>query len=281
MFEEQPLKKVIADYLFKHLTLFQDNLEKAQRVYDPEAIHDYRVAVKRIRAVVRAIDRCGENTVFPEELIVPLRLMFKAGGTIRDDQVQIGLVESIEDKYTREFKLVKEFYRQKIKIQRDGFFVKSFELETGDINQIREEVQNSLKPLDETELDTNLKHWFSEAMLKLKRKRYDLDTPELLHKFRTRYKQNGYIVEMLYQSKNDLRITKKLFSIMKAFGQELGDWHDYYQLLANTAIIFRESRNNQLLEEAFELRKLINPLHDKIMQEILHQIKRDDSLFDI
>jgi CHAD domain-containing protein len=231
--------------------------------------------------VVRAGERCGKNIVFPEDMIVPLRLMFKAGGTIRDDQVQIGLVESIEAKYTREFKLIKEFYRQKIKIQRDVFFVRSFEMESGDINQIKEEVQNAMEPLDETELGTNLKNRFSDAMLKLKRKRYDLDTPELLHKFRTRYKQNGYIVEMIYQSKFDLRITKKLYSIMKAFGQELGDWHDYFQLLANTAIIFRESRNNQLLEEAFELRKLINPLHDKIMQEILHQIKRDDSLFDI
>jgi CHAD domain-containing protein len=281
MFEEHPLKKVIAEYLFRNLDLFNSNLDKAQRVYDPEAIHDYRVAVKRIRAVVRAVDRCGENIVFPEDMIVPLRLMFKAGGTIRDDQVQIGLVESIEEKYTQQFKLIKEFYRQKIKIQRDGFFVRSFEMEPGDINQIKEEVQNALEPLDETELGINLKNWLSDGMLKLKRKRYDLDTPELLHKFRTRYKQNGYIVEMIYQSKYDLRITKKFYGIMKAFGQELGNWHDYFQLLANTAIIFRESRNNQLLEEAFELRKLINPLHDKIMQEILHQIKRDDSLFDI
>jgi hypothetical protein len=35
----------------------------------------------------------------------------------------------------------------------------------------------------------------------------------------------------------------------------------------------------KLLEEALELRKLVTPRHDRIMQEILHQIKRDDSLF--
>ena len=281
MFEEEPLKKVIVDYLFKNLDLFKENLDKAQRIYDPEAIHDYRVAVKRIRALVRAVDRCGENPVFPEDMIIPLRLMFKAGGTIRDDQVQIALIEEIEQKYTRSFPLIKEFYRQKIKIQRDSFFVKSFEMEPGDTNLVKEQVRDSLEKLDEKDLETNLNNWLKDSMLKLKRKRYDLDIPERLHRFRTRYKQNGYLVEMIYQSKYDLRITKKLSIIMKVFGQDLGNWHDYFQLQTNTAIIFRESRNNKLLEEAFELRKLVNPLHDGIMQEILHRIKRDDSLFDI
>lgn len=281
MFEDQPLKKVISTYLFNNIDVFKKNLDKAQRDYDPEAIHDYRVAVKRIRAIVRSVDRSGVDPVFPPDMILPLRLMFKAGGTIRDDQVQIGLVEEIEKKYSRPFPLIREFYLQKIKIQRDSFFVQSFEMEPSDIDRIKEQINDSLNPLDEAELDTNLKEWFSAAMLKLKRKRYDLETPEMLHRFRTRYKQNGYFVEMIYQSKYDLSITKKLFGIMKSFGQELGDWHDYFQLLANTVIIFRESRNNRLLEEAFELRKLINPVHDQVMQEILHRIKRDDSLFDI
>jgi hypothetical protein len=36
-----------------------------------------------------------------------------------------------------------------------------------------------------------------------------------------------------------------------------------------------------LLGEAYELRKLITPVHDKLFQEILHLIKRDDKLFEI
>jgi hypothetical protein len=44
-------------------------------------------------------------------------------------------------------------------------------------------------------------------------------------------------------------------------------------------VIFQESREVGLMEEAFEMRKLIMPEHDKLFQEILHLIKRDHSLF--
>ena len=73
------------------------------------------------------------------------------------------------------------------------------------------------------------------------RKRYDLEKPETLHQFRTRFKQNGYVAEMIYQAKYDRKITKAAYNRMKNFGQELGNWHDHYQLWSKTAFIFQES----------------------------------------
>ena len=281
MFEENSMRKVVQGYLYRNLELFQLNLDNAQKVFNPDAIHDYRVAVKRIRSIVNAIDRSGEKPVFPEDMISPLRLMFKAGGTMRDDQVQIGLGEDFEKQHTMPFPLVKEFYYQRIKDQRDEFYVKSFDIEPADIVQIQSMIDESLEPMDDKELETGLQNWFLESMQKLRRKRYDLEKPERLHRFRTRYKQNGYVIEMIYQANYDRRITKKSYSKMKDFGQELGNWHDYYQLRSKTAFIFNECRNVKLLEEAFELRKLVTPIHDRLFQEILHHIKRDDNLFTI
>ena len=279
MLAAHSIRKTIKDYLFKNLDQFSSNLEKAQREYDPDAIHDYRVAVKRIRALVRAVNLSMHDTVFPDDMILPLRLMFKAGGTIRDDQVQIVLVKDIEKVEKRKFPLIKTFYAEKIKEQRNAFFVQSFELDPADIDRIKSQIEESFSGQDDQKLDAAIYEWLENAMLKLKLKRYDLDDSQRLHRFRTRYKQNSYVVEMMYQSKYDRRITKQSYMLMKDFGQTLGDWHDYFQLMANTVLIFKDSRNIKLLEEAFEMRKLIQPRHDKIMQEILHQIKRDDNLF--
>jgi hypothetical protein len=127
----------------------------------------------------------------------------------------------------------------------------------------------------------NLYKTLHESMEKLKMKRYDLDDPLKLHRFRTRFKANGYVAEMIYQSKYINRISKIAYNRMKNFGQDLGTWHDYYQLWSKTAIIFQESKNFDILEEAFELRKLISPIHDKLFQEILHLIKRDDTIFSV
>lgn len=281
MIQEESFRYVIRNYFSRHLEHFRINLEKAMEEYGPEAIHEYRVSVKRIRAIIRALDRIYDDPLFSGKMILPLRFMFKAGGTIRDDQVQIGLVENIEKEFGHAFPLIKAFYYKRIENQRDSFFLKSIDFEYESIDAISRQIENILDPLDDTSLETNLYNWLHESMEKLKRKRYDLDKPDKLHRFRTRFKDIGYVAEMIYQSKYSHKITKTAYNRMKNFGQELGNWHDHYQLWSKTALIFQESRNFDLLEEAFELRKFITPIHDKLFQEILHLIKRDDSIFSV
>jgi CHAD domain-containing protein len=279
--DPESIKTVIADYLFKYLEHFRYNLDNAIAHYDPESIHEYRVAVKRIRAVINSLDKIYDDPLFPDDVILPLRKMFKAGGTIRDDQVQIELVEKVEKEYHISLPLIKAYYLKRIEDQRNSFFLKSVDFDFEVISEIKEQIENILDPLDAEYLEYNLNRRINESMARLKRKRYDLDQPEALHRFRTKYKENGYITEMLYHSRHSQKISKATYTRIKNFGQELGNWHDHYQLWSKTAVIFKESKSTDLLGESFELRKLITPVHDKLFQEILHLIKRDDSLFAI
>jgi CHAD domain-containing protein len=281
MIQEGTFKFVIKRYFIHHLEQYRINLQKAMAEYDPEAIHEYRVSVKRLRSIIRALNGIYEEPLFPDDMIEPLRLMFKAGGTIRDDQVQIGLVEDIEEKFNFPFPLIKEYYTLRIENQRTSFFQISVDFDYNTLESISEQVENVLEPLDDGELELLLYNRISRSMEKLRRKRYDLDNPEALHSFRTRFKENGYVAEMVYHSQYSHKVTKATYSRMKNFGQDLGNWHDHFQLWSKTTTIFHESKSLELLEEAFELRKLITPLHDKLFQEILHHIKRDDRLFEI
>jgi CHAD domain-containing protein len=281
MIDQGTFKFVIRNYFSRYLEQFRINLEKAMEDYDPEAIHEYRVAVKRIRSIIRALDRVYEEPLFPPGMIQPMRDMFKAGGTIRDDQVQIGLVENIEKEFGHPFPLIKSYYIKKIENQRNFFFIQSVDFDYTSLEVIAAQVDNALDPLDDANLELTLYNRLHQSMEKLKRKRYDLEKPEMLHSFRTRFKENGYIAEMVYHSQYSHKVTKAAYNRMKNFGQELGNWHDHYQLWSKTSIIFHESKNMDLLGEAYELRKLITPVHDKLFQEILHLIKREDKLFEI
>ena len=279
--QEESFKFVILNYFSRYLEHFRVNLEKAMEEFDPEAIHEYRVSVKRIRAIIRAMNRIYDDPLFSGKMLQPLRLMFKAGGTIRDDQVQIGLVENIEKEFGHAFPLIKAFYFKRIENQRNSFFLKSIDFEYESIDSITHQIDDILEPLDDNVLETNLYRWLHESMEKLKRKRYDLERPDKLHRFRTRFKENGYVAEMIYQSRYTNKISKTAYNRMKNFGQELGNWHDHYQLWSKTAIIFQESKDFDLLQEALDLRKFITPIHDKLFQEILHLIKRDDTIFSV
>ena len=223
MIQEESFNYVIRSYFSRYLEQFRVNLEKAMEEYDPEAIHEYRVSVKRIRAIIRALDRVYDDKLFSGKMIQPLRLMFKAGGTIRDDQVQIGLVENIEKEFGHAFPLIKAYYFKRIEDQRDSFFLKSIDFDYDSIEIISRQIENILEPLDDAFLESTLYSRLHEAMEKLKRKRYDLDKPDALHRFRTRFKENGYVAEMIYQSRYSRNISKTAFNRMKNFGQELGN----------------------------------------------------------
>jgi CHAD domain-containing protein len=281
MLEQGTFKFVIQNYFSRYLEQFRVNLEKAMEEYDTEAIHEYRVSVKRLRSIIRSLNSIYEEPLFTPKMIQPMRFMFKAGGTIRDDQVQIGLVEKIEEEFGKSFPLIKDFYEKRIENQRNSFFMKSVDFDYSSLDIISAQVENALEPLDDASLELTLYKRLHQSMEKLKRKRYDLDKPEMLHRFRTRFKENGYVAEMVYHSQYSHKVAKTAFNRMKNFGQELGNWHDHYQLWLKTSVIFHESKKMDLLEEAFEMRKLITPVHDKLFQEILHLIKRDDSLFEI
>jgi len=279
--DPESIKTSITRYIDKYLEQFRINLEKAMEEYDPEAIHEYRVSVKRIRAIIRALNSVYDDPLVSGKIIQPLRLMFKAGGTIRDDQVQIGLMENIEKEFGYSFPLIKAYYIHRIEDQRDSFFLKSVDFDYESIDIISHQIDHVLEPLDDASLELNIYNRLNKSMEKLKRKRYDLDQPDALHRFRTDFKENGYVAEMMYQSQYSHKISKAVHNRMKNFGQDLGNWHDHYQLWSKSAIIFQESRSIDLLEEAFELRKFITPIHDRLFQEILHLIKRDDTIFKV
>ena len=279
--DPESIKTSITRYIDKYLEQFRINLEKAMEEYDPEAIHEYRVSVKRIRAIIRALNSVYDDPLVSGKIIQPLRLMFKAGGTIRDDQVQIGLMENIEKEFGYSFPLIKAYYIHRIEDQRDSFFLKSVDFDYESIDIISHQIDHVLEPLDDASLELNIYNRLNKSMEKLKRKRYDLDQPDALHRFRTDFKANGYVAEMMYQSQYSHKISKAVHNRMKNFGQDLGNWHDHYQLWSKSAIIFQESRSIDLLEEAFELRKFITPIHDRLFQEILHLIKRDDTIFKV
>ena len=168
--ESDSIKTCITDYLGKYLEHFTLNLEKAMEGYDPEAIHEYRVSVKRIRAIISAINSIYDDPLFSGKMIQPLRLMFKAGGTIRDDQVQIGLVENIEKEFGHAFPLIKSYFYKRIENQRNSFFLKSIDFEFESINSISGQIDDILDPLDDSDLEGNLYRWLHESMEKLKRK---------------------------------------------------------------------------------------------------------------
>jgi CHAD domain-containing protein len=267
---------VIIQYLSYYFDHFKNNLEKAKSDYDDEAIHQYRVAIKRIRSVFRAINKLYPGNILADELLVPLREMFKAGGAVRDEQVQLELVIQVEETYQMSFPLIKDHYNRRIENSTEAFRLRSRFFDRKIMETFQPETRNALIQLDENDLQSRLYAWIDQSMEKLRHRRFRASDPYKLHRFRTRFKELSYLVELVYGSKLQPNIDKATYQKLKNFGQELGDWHDHFQLWSRAGEFFRSTTDIHLLEESFQMKKLLTPVHDKRYNDIQEALRQED-----
>jgi CHAD domain-containing protein len=113
-------------------------------------------------------------------------------------------------------------------------------------------------------------------MDRMRHRRHRATDPYRLHRFRTKFKEISYIVEMIHGSGLQPNIDKNTFQKLKNLGQQLGKWHDHYQLWHKTGEIFLSSADIHLLEEAFLLKKLLTPLHNSLFEKMQDHLKREN-----
>jgi CHAD domain-containing protein len=268
--------KVITGYLNHHFNHFKINLESALDEFDDEAIHQYRVSIKRIRSVFNAINKMYPGDILPVELLVPLTAMFKAGGTVRDEQVQYTLLLGIEEKYGVSFPLIRQHYERRIGNSTEEFLIRSKFFDKSILEIFPVKVQEALEQFEDSDLQARLFNMIDHSMEKLRHRRPKATDPYKLHRFRGRFKQLSYLVEMVYYSSLEPNIDKQTYQKLKTFGQQLGDWHDIFQLWSKAGEFFRSTTDIHLLEESFELKKLLTPVHDAAYQEMQDKMKVED-----
>jgi CHAD domain-containing protein len=274
------MNMVVAAYLDYYFNHFVKNFEKARSEFDDEAIHQFRVSIKRIRSVFRAINKIYPGHPLADELLDPLREMFKAGGTIRDEQVQLELIKNIETSNKISFPLTRDLYQRKIGNSIDEFLIRSKFFDQKILETFSGDIADSLAQFEGTDIQSRFYSWMEHSMEKIRQRRHRATDPFLLHRFRTRFKELSYLVEMIHDSDLNPNIEKHTYQKLKIFGQQLGDWHDSYQLWHKAGEIFLSTSDTHLLEEAFELKKLMTPVHNALFNEMQDRLK-EEGLFSL
>jgi CHAD domain-containing protein len=278
IFPPRSIKKALLDYYASYLGRFQENLLIARLNQDEEAIHDYRVSVKRIRAVTRALNEVMPKKVISGELVRPFREMFKAGGSIRDDQVQVGIIGKIERKEKLSFTLVKDEFTKMNHDQLEYFMERSKNFDVNAVNRFISYMEAILQYLDELELKKGIYVWINHEMDRLKQDSQEVKEPKALHSFRTNYKIVTYLVEMLIAGDVEPKAEPVAYARLKDFGQELGNWHDHYALLERLNGISLGSHEFELLKESFTLHRIVHPMHEVLFDAMLAKLS-DENLF--
>lgn len=220
-------EKLLAYYL-KSCDQFLLNYRQALSGFDVEAVHDMRVAVKRIRAVNLLLDQLipEKTNAAGEERII--RGLFRLSGKIRDHQVQLQLLSE----YTAESGTPFVAYQQYLK-KGEHKAIRKFVgyLAETDAEAAIEDMQKH--DLDRISLSGNhaitghIVRIANELLAGARSVSHDRYHDEHLHEIRRKIKYCLFLLNVF--DKDDPNLSKVGSSLKKLekAGLMLGNWHDH------------------------------------------------------
>jgi CHAD domain-containing protein len=242
----QPLTDVrvlLLDSLNDRWQTFRAELQRCQTHYSEEAVHDLRVATRRL---ISTLDLLA--SIHPKGRLRKARRALKAQlemfGPLRDVQVQLLTV----DKMLASFPELKGFYdslvrRERKLVRRLGADVKK--VKTGMVKKaIRGAIRQVEVLLDMPEMQATKRaeaiHAVEVAFNRVVERKQALDPNDsaTIHRMRVAFKKFRYMVESLAPMLT--RATKRQLKAMDAFQGRMGDIQDAQVLLTNVIAFARK-----------------------------------------
>lgn len=245
----------LLDYYTKQCDLFVVNFNRALSDFDKEAIHDMRVAIKRIRAIFLLMERLFPGRYNATEEEGKLRELFRLSGRMRDAQVQQQLLSANTIHLGSTFGEYQAYLQKsEIKaIRKFKEFLKDFDAES-ELNQLKVKTGLLISEADPQLIRFQIIQFVDELFLKAGQMHTDHEHDENLHEIRRKLKQCHYLLSVISKEDDDLPHLNTTLKRLDKVNDLLGNWHD--QLIA-MEILDRFLEKFRKKEEAGENRYLL------------------------
>ncbi len=247
--------------------MFFSQLEIAEKTIGIEAIHEMRVAVKKIRSLLKMFNKLFSETSGFKTGFKYLRKIFKSAADIRDSHVMTELINQYKTNST-------DFYDLSVYFK---------ELENESVDNFIELVKEIKKTAFKTSFDyiEKLKHQNINKQTNRKINVYVKNKirevsnflvfthdERSIHKFRIKFKELNFLLSV----QNDVE-ESSILDELKISASELGLWHDKIILSYHLTEIIDNSGDNKNLSDCLHLKKLILSESKKEAEKILSSLR--------
>lgn len=269
--------KILLNYFQKHRDIFLENIKTTKENFDVDAIHDFRVSVKRIRAIFRFLEKINPEKYSCRKNIKELRNLFKSSGQMRDMQVQLLLLENYEKRlnislkeFTKYLKINKKEGKKQLKKA-----LRNFSPNILDENEIL--ITKIQKNKGDKKLLKILQEFVKQRFVEIKSLSLKLDSVEKTHKIRIALKETSYILNIIKQYKKAEGEANFSLKEIKQLGEILGIWHDCEVMKFHLKVFAQDNLKN-LFKEKPEYKKLYKTIKkdsEKLIKDLLKKIKEE------
>jgi CHAD domain-containing protein len=218
----------LLEYFQKHQQHLEHYLALCFEEPEPEMVHQLRVSIKRLRAVLHFTGEVtGNEEISAKKQGKSLRKLFKAAGILRDIQVQLKLIPEYESGLNFKFRLYLSYLKKLEKQSVKNF--NAFIEETKPIHKLtsgRELIEESLAMLSPEEIRLKAELLITARCSNIRQMLGTKPDDKKLHEMRTIIKQMRYIMSIMLKGSPEDSEAKVSVAILTELEELLGRWHD-------------------------------------------------------
>jgi len=242
-----PQENFIITHWDQQLAVFKTNLEIIKQKPVEAAVHDLRVAVKKLRSYLRL---AGEIRPFRwKTLFSSTQQIFKAAGRVRDMDICLSLLSSLQQTHGLVLPVLSGIFDRQKDQAEERLIRQAGLLDMKELEQTGVLLKNTLGNMNPDELENKTRKILRKKIKKLQQLVRDLSRN--LHRFRILLKDVYYWIKLHPDTEKDTGLNIKEVEHLL---DELGSWHDHYIFLQETGP--GKKQVNLLAEEEVAFKKI-------------------------
>lgn len=214
-------------YYNDQMDAFRENFIKVREDFGFNAIHDMRVAIKRLRAVIILAKKLDPN-LKGKRAEGDLRHLFRLSGRMRDAQVQQALLKEYETVLNVGFG---EYAAYLLKLEQKSIQKFKAYLQPHSATDFTADLELTLPALilksDKELIKSATSSLIEQLFQRVDDLKADQESDESLHEIRRQLKQISYLLSVFDKEDPDFSELKKKLKMLEKANQLLGRWHDH------------------------------------------------------
>ena len=270
----------VLNYFNTERTKFEEYFSRARKSLDIEGIHEYRLCLKRIRALFHLIEYVTNSEFEAEVEFLTLRKVFKAGALLRDTHVHLEIIGDFEKEPGPSFDKVTE-YLQMDEISAERRFLRKTRLPLKkEFHRLEKLLKKRLKHISDKQFNGLAYGWVVSELDYLGEIHEFIYDPQVFHRFRRHQKETFYMIDFINGFTTGKVEIKGSLQSLKDIAKKIGVWHDYHLLLLRIRLIrlFRGDKRLKIYKECLVLEEQLQNGKDILFDELTEALK-DTRLF--
>lgn len=226
----------LVNYCNERLHVFKIHLTNTVKDFEEESLHQLRVEIKKMRALIRLLAIVLPEGFDRKEIESVLSNIFKPGGKLRETHINKALVIRFDTVFTDDYiawqNALADKYTGKLKSSLVYF-------EENELDVFTENLSEIIKRIDYNQIIQSANQFLKVEFNTVKTLFPNANDKKILHKIRMHLKAMGYILKLILELEK--QSNKQIFYYkIKTAESFIGDWHDKVVFLQSLQRYFRK-----------------------------------------